>query len=493
MYNLRFTRRLSYLLMVIIIVLFLDACTTLPSTPDSSLMITPTITSVNESTVPYISTPTVESTPTINVPSTVSPTALPETPLPTLPIGWVWYQSVDGVYAIAYPQQWQVQNSGAGGIIFSSLDTGSQIRISRRTVPTANEVEGNAAALPDAPSATATPTPPTCTNWLTSVSTHQSDFPGVPVGLDMTFNATFSGQPAFFHFSPAPGGGGGASAVLLFCTEGTIVSPYFQSASDALVPEEATIYQQMIASLMWRGDAAAPLDIPTTWMTGETLVILWPQLEPALLSAEEQLFYETGFEATVIEFEAGTFEVMTDGGEVMRVRGRSYTFSRSLSLGQESAAAAPFLEPGDRVFLVGYPVTAPGGEPFFTAQYLAVERDGAWQTVGFQTTFDLSYEQLTPNLLQHYPQDQPLRLRFLGTLAQLLPYLVNTTGQPLTEADLQSVSITQQVLAYGILFTPESPQLQLEELYALEGVCYPIAEIERDCYPWQRVYPASSS
>ncbi|KXK10546.1 MAG: hypothetical protein UZ22_OP11002000691 [Microgenomates bacterium OLB23] len=173
MYNLRFTRRLSYLLMVIIIVLFLDACTTLPSTPDSSLMITPTITSVNESTVPYISTPTVESTPTINVPSTVSPTALPETPLPTLPIGWVWYQSVDGVYAIAYPQQWQVQNSGAGGIIFSSLDTGSQIRISRRTVPTASEVEGNAAALPDAPSATATPTPPTCTNWLTSVSTHQ--------------------------------------------------------------------------------------------------------------------------------------------------------------------------------------------------------------------------------------------------------------------------------------------------------------------------------
>lgn len=450
-------------------------------------------------------TPTVGETPvaqnTVLVPSaaapthtsitTVSPTTPPELPLPTLLPGWAWYQSGDRVYTIAYPQQWQVQNSGAGGIIFSSPDTGSQIRISRRTVTTASEAEGNAAALPDTPAATTTPTPPTCTDWLTNVRANQSSFPGLPMTMtmDIAYNATFSGQPAFFHFSPAPGGGGSDSALLLFCEAGAIVSLYYQNATDTRLPDEAAIYLQMVESLIWRGRAAAPLDIPTAWATGETLVIRWPQLEPVPLSAEEQLLYEAGFEATVTEVDAGKFEVVTDEGEVMRVRGRSYTFSHNLPVGQENIAAATFPEPGDRVFLVGYPVTTADGEPFFTARYLAVERDGQWQTVGFQTTFDLAYESPDPDLFKHYPSEQPIHLRLLGTLEQIRPYLVAETGQPITGDVWADIEPSQQVFAYGVLLTPENPHLQLEELYALEGTCYPIAAVELDCYPWQRVYP----
>ena len=456
------------------------------ATPDV-LPLTPTVGEIpvaqNTVLVPSAAAPPSTFTPTS------APTTLPEPPFSTPLPGWLWYQSGDGAYTITYPSLWQVQNSGAGGTVFSAPETGSQVRISRRVVPTANEAEGNAAALPDEPSTTSTPSPPTCTDWLARVSTHPSDFPGVPVGLEMALNATFGGQPAFFHFSPAPGGGGGSSAVLLFCAEGTVVSLYFQSATDALVPDEAVIYQQMITSLIWQGHAAASPDIPTAWMTGETLVIHWPQLKPVFLSAEKQLFYEAGFAATVLEFDVGTFEVMTDEGEVMRVRGRSYTFSRHLPLGQENGAAATFPEPGDHVFLVGYPVTTADGEPFFTAQYLAVERDGQWQTVGFQTTFDLAYESPDPDLFNHYPQDQPIHLRFLGTVAQIMPYLVDETGNPMTEDELADIAPSQWVLAYGVLLTPENPHLQLEELYALEGTCYPIAAVELDCYPWRHIYP----
>ena len=486
MHNLPLNRRLCYRLIIIAGLFLLNACTTPPITP--TLTLTSVAMTVAETTMlPDSPTPTIAVTPT------ASPTPIPEpTLLPPMP-GWAWYQSIDGVYTIAYPQPWQVQNSGAGGIIFSSPETASQIRLSRRTMSEESGTEGGAAALPDTPSATTTPAPPTCTDWLATVRANQSSIPGLPTGLDIAFNATFGGQPAFFHFSPAPGGGGSDSALLLFCEAGAIVSLYYQNATDTRLPDEATIYLQMVESLIWRGRAAAPLDIPTAWMTGETLVILWPQLEPVPLSAEEQLFYQTGFVATVTEVDVGKFEVMTDEGEVIRVRGRSYTFSGGLPLGQENPSAPTITEPGDRVFLVGYPVTSSTGDQFFTAHYLAVERDGQWQTVGFQTTFDLAHESPDPNLFRQYPQDQPIRLRFIGTLAQLIPYLVDEAGQPLVEDIVNGVEATQQVIAEGILLTPENPQLRLESLYILVGECYPIADIELDCYPWQRLYPVTLS
>ncbi len=456
------------------------------ATPDV-LPLTPTVGEIpvaqNTVLVPSAAAPTHTSI------TTVSPTTPPELPLPTLLPGWAWYQHIDGVYTIAYPQPWQVQNSGAGGIIFSSPETASQIRLSRRTMSEESGTEGGAAALPD--SATATPAPPTCTDWLATVQANQNSFPGLPTGLHIAFNATFGGQPAFFHFSPAPGGGGSDSALLLFCEAGAIVSVYYQNATDTRLPDEAAIYLQMVESLIWRGRAAAPLDIPTAWATGETLVIRWPQLEPVPLSAEEQLFYQAGFVATVTEMDAGKFEVMTDEGEILRVRGRSYTFSDGLPLGQENPLTPTFPEPGDRAFLIGYPVTSSTGEPFFTAHYLAVERDGQWQTVGFQTTFDLTHESPDPNLFRQYPQDQPIRLRFLGTLSQIMPYLVDEAAQPLVEDIVAGVEATQRVIAEGILLTPENPQLRLESLYVLVGECYPIADIELDCYPWQRLYPVT--
>jgi hypothetical protein len=316
--------------------------------------------------------------------------------------------------------------------------------------------------------------------------------PGIPAGMELDFNATFSGRPAFFHFSPPPGGGGGSSAVLLFCQAGTIVSLYYQSASNVLLPAEAAIYQQMLANFIWRGQPAVPLDVPTDWATGYHLAVIWPQLEPVPLSAEEMRPYQEGFEVAVTEVDPGRFVVMTDDGQTIVLRGRYYFFDGGLTPGLENPPVTAALEPGERVFLVGRPVASPAGEQFLDGRYLAVERAGQWQTIGFQTTFDLAYESLAPELLAHYPQDQPIRLRLIGTLEQIMPYLVDEVGTSFTGAGLEEVKPTQQLLVHGILQTPDNPQIQLEELYILEGDCRPIADYELDCYPWQQLYPPVS-
>jgi len=255
------------------------------------------------------------------------------------------------------------------------------------------------------------------------------------------------------------------------------------------LPAEAAIYQHMLANFIWRGQTARPLDIPTDWVTGYHLAAFWPQLEPVQLSAEEMRPYQEGFEATVTEVDPGIFVVMTDDGQTIAGRGRYYFFDGGLTPGQENPPVTTALEPGERVFLVGRPVASPGGEQFLDLQYLAVERAGQWQTVSFQVTFDLAYESLDPELLAHYPQDQPLRLRLLGTFEQIAPYLVDEAGTLFTEAGLEEVEPTQQLLVHGILQSPNSPQLRLEELFVLEGDCQLIGDYERDCYPWQRLYP----
>jgi hypothetical protein len=266
---------------------------------------------------------------------------------------------------------------------------------------------------------------------------------------------------------------------------------YYQNANDEFLPAEAAIYQEMLASFTWRGQTAEPLDIPTDWATGYHLAVIWPQLEPVPLSIEEMRPFQEGFEATVTEVDPGRFVVITDDGQTIVWRGRYYFFDGGLAPGQENPPVTAALEPGERVFLVGRPVAvaSPAGEQFLDLQYLAIERDGQWQTVSFQTTFDLAYESPDPELLAHYPQDQPLRLRLLGTLEQVAPYLVDEAGTLFAEAGLEEVELTQQLLVHGILQSPDSPQLRLEELFSLEGDCRLIGDYERDCYPWQRLYP----
>ncbi|MFZ0547367.1 MAG: hypothetical protein WAM60_18115 [Candidatus Promineifilaceae bacterium] len=488
-------RPLNRIYLLIIIVLFLlNACDSVaPTTPTPTLTPTRLATTLVETALPSNLT-----TPTIGVSPTLPPTAVLEPTLaPPMP-GWALYQSPNGVYTIAYPQQWQTGTVvGAGVFTFSSPETNSQVRISTLSVSGGNESGEGSAQFPDAPVETATPSPPACTlpngrDWLDTVRANQSSMPGIPAGMELDFNATFSGQPALFHFSPPPGGAGGSSAVLLFCEAGTIVSLYFQSAVDELLLAEAAIYQQMLATLVWRGQSAEPLDIPTDWVTGDHLAVIWPQLEPVPLSAEEMRPYQEGFEATVTEANVGTFVVMTDDGQTIAWRGRSYFFDGGPALGLENPPVTAALEPGERVFLVGRLVASPAGEQFLDGRYLAVERDGQWQTVSFQTTFDLAYESLAPELLTHYPQDQPIRLRLIGTLEQIMPYLVDEAGTLFTEVRLGEVEPSQQVLVHGILQTPDSPQLRLEELYVLQGDCHPIADYELDCYPWQRLYPPVS-
>lgn len=481
-------QKLYYLSIVIAGPLLLSACTTLPTTLAPTL--TPKTTTVVETRIlPASAMPTIVVTPTL------LPTAVPEPTLPPLMPGWTWYQSPGGVYTVAYPPQWQTLDSGGAGIfIFSSPETNSQIRISTYSVSGKSGTDDGTSRLPDAPSATATPSPPACsfsdgTDWLDTVRANWSSFPGIPAAMGLAFNATFGGQPAFFHFSPPPGGGGSFSAVLLFCDAGSIVSLYYQSATDVLLPAEAAIYQQMVASFTWRGQTAAPLEMPTSWMTGEALAIRWPQLKPIPLSAEEMLLYHEGFVATVTELDPGVFEVMTDDGETIRLRSPSYFFNSGLVPGQEDIPTVAPLEVGERVFVVGRPVISPTGEQFLSGQYLAVERAGQWQIVGFQTTFDLAYESLAPELLRRNPQDQPIRLRLLGTWEQIAPYLVDEVGSLFAEALLSEIQAAQQVIIHGVLLTPDNPRLQLEELFILKGNCQEIADYELDCYPWQRLYP----
>lgn len=264
-------RNLSYLFIVFIGLFLFGACNspapiTLTPTPTPS----PTAAAVVETTTPLdLPIPTVVSAPTL------SPTAEPEPTLtPPLP-GWAWYESPNGVYTIAYPQQWQAGVVvGAGAFAFRSPETNSEVRISTLRVSGGSGSNDGSIQFPDAPVETATPSPPACTlpdgtDWLDTVKANQSSIPGIPAGMELEFNATFSGRPAFFHFSPPPGGGGGSSAVLIFCEAGTIVSLYYQSAySDALLTAEAAIYQQMLANFIWRGQPAEPLDIPTDWATG---------------------------------------------------------------------------------------------------------------------------------------------------------------------------------------------------------------------------------
>lgn len=483
-------RKLFYPLIVVVIVglFLLSACTPLSTTPTPAL--TPTTMAVVETGIL-----TALATPTIAVTPTFLPTDIPEPTLASLMPGWIWYQSPNGVYTVAYPQQWQTLESGGAGIfIFSSPETNSQIRISTYSVSGKSGTDDGTSRLPDAPSVTVTPSPPACsfsdgTDWLDTVRANRSSFPGIPVAMGLAFNATFGDQPAFFHFSPPPGGGGSFSAVLLFCDAGSIVSLYYQSATDVLLPAEAAIYQQMVASFTWRGHAASPLEMPTSWMTGEALAIRWPQLKPIPLSAEEMLLYHEGFVATVTELDPGIFEVTTDDGQTIRLRSPSYFFNSGLVPGQEDIPTMAPLEVGERVFLVGRPVISPTGERFLSGQYLAVERSGQRQTVGFQTTFDLAYESLNPELLKRYPQDEPIRVRLLGTWEQIAPYLVDEVGSLLADTVLTEIQAAQQVIIHGILLTPDNPRLQLEELFILKGDCQEIADYELDCYPWQRLYP----
>ena len=159
--------------------------------------------------------------------------------------------------------------------------------------------------------------------------------PGLPHGTDITFNATYSGQPAYFHFTPSPGAVGGSSALLLFCEAGTIVSLYYQGSTAELLPAEAAIYQQMVASFVWRGQTAEPLDIPF-----EQLLDL-PIETTEITAAVSEVFADANI--IVLEHPVDGFVTITLGGD-----GRIQTENGdSIDLGA--------IQPGQQVRAVGEP------------------------------------------------------------------------------------------------------------------------------------------
>lgn len=250
-------------LIVIVGLFLLNACSPpIPAIPTPNVIPSSIPTSIVENTTsPDLPRPT------IAVTATSLPTAIPETTLPTLMPGWVWYGSPNGVYTIAYPRQWQTGTVvGTGVFTFSSPETNSQIRISSRSVSIKDESNDGPVQFPDVPSATATPSSPAChdpsgTDWLDTVRANRSSMPGLPYGTNITINAIFSSQSAYFHFTPPPGAAGGSSILLLFCNTGTIVSLYYQGSTAEFLPAEAAIYQQMAVNFLWRGQTAEPLDI----------------------------------------------------------------------------------------------------------------------------------------------------------------------------------------------------------------------------------------
>ena len=109
-------KRILFFQLLVVGLFLLDACNAIsPATPLSTAIPPPTMTSVGENTtVPNSPTPTIITVSVTSLPNATLEPAL-ASPLP----GWVWYESPNGVYTVAYPQQWQTGTVvGRGGIYF---------------------------------------------------------------------------------------------------------------------------------------------------------------------------------------------------------------------------------------------------------------------------------------------------------------------------------------------------------------------------------------
>lgn len=408
---------------------------------------------------PLPATTSITSSPTAPVADQLAaPQPLPSPP-PPLP-GWAWYQNSTFLYEIIYPQNWIVRGGyREGQMIFSSPETNSEIRIDVWNIS------------PE-------------TNWLEWV---QSDPARLALSLpaeSITTNVTFLGQPAFFHFQPSAGGGAGDMATLTFGDGSHVFHLSYHSGVIPAFKAEAMIYQAMLSSFTRPGIPVNTFSLPNDWTTGEALVIWRDRSEPAKVSAGESATYQTEFQGVIDNFDPGTFVLLGDDGATYDFDTSAYFFQgQNKDLVTVNHTDADIQE-GDRVLIKGYPLASGRIRP----QYLAIEREKSWQPYAYQSFFNLGLERLDPALVSYYPLSETTNLWLFGTSEQVLPYLVDEAGSSFELKDFSFTS-TQNLLAHGTLQTPNNPKVLVKELYFLQGECRVVAEFEKDCFPWQQIYP----
>jgi hypothetical protein len=396
-------------------------------------------------------------------PATTTPTALPSStatsePFPNLPLlaGWEWHVEKYGRYALPYPTDGVIEKGETAG--FSWPGTGSQVRLFSWPLAEGHE-------------------------WLAALEQNKASIPILAYKDKLEANASYGEQPALFVYET--GGNGGTMASFFIPTEERIFEIYFQSAVDGLLIEEVGAYLTVVNNFRLGGEDEVEVELPMAWQEGATLAVYFPDSEPAQVTADELRPYREGIEGTVTESDMGQFILVTDDGQIHTFGGRGYKLIELADSVDEFALALeqpllPALEVGERIRVIGYPMTTDN----FRSQFIAVERDGAWQPYGYQTFFDLDREMLDPALLAHYPQDGPLTIWLLGSSETVLPYLVDETGNP-WQSDQETVP---QILAFGTLInTTTEPRLQVERVYGFSGSCERQGEWSEICYPWQRI------
>lgn len=388
---------------------------------------------------------------------------MPALPLPALPAslpGWTWFQNQSFNFAIAYPLAWTASNGYRDGeFILTSPESNSEVRIDVWDTPAQGD-------------------------WLDWVRDNPARLALTLPSDSISTNATFLGQPAFFHFQPASGGGGDMAS-LIFSDGDSIFNLLYHSGKIPALKAEATIYRHMLTTFTRPAGTAAALSVPTGWEKGATLVIWRNEVDLATLPADALAVYHEGLTGTVASLDPGELVLLADNGQSYTLSTVGYYFMGMDKTMSRVNAIGGHVEEGDRIFFIGQPLVSERVKP----QYLAVEREGRWEPYAYQSFFDLSRETLDPAVLTLYPQVAgPIRLWLRGTMAQVQPYLVDEQGNAFA-VTLFAADSAQDTLAYGVLRTPADPRLILEELYVLEGECVVISNYEEDCFSWQQVFP----
>lgn len=430
-------------------------------------------------TVALSPAPSPTTAPASPTPSETSPATVPPAtvePLPALTPGWTWYQSSVTGYRLAFPQSWSAYPEW----VQHTRPMAIQERVRFKSP------EGDARVEVDVWDVTAQHD----FDLLTWVNTRPEALLAAEATEPITYNATFLGQPALFHYHPAKEGVGDMASVI-FAADGYAFRISFISTALPLHQATAAIYLHLLESFAFPGHPAMDVAIPTDWMQGAGLIVRSapPDREQAALPPEELLPYRQGLVGKVEDWDEARiygvrFTLLTDAGQRYTIYGEPFRVHfRGLPIDYTYHGQA--LEPreGQRVRVAGQPLAS--GEVL--AQYLAIQTDAAWQTWFDQTLFAVARDEFDPQLLSNYPPGEAVWL--WGPLELTLALLVSENGDPIGSAEF-SPYLEQDALAHGVLRSNGAFQVELQDLYVQDGPCTRIAERTEHCPFWKQLYPA---
>lgn len=422
--------------------------------------------------------------PTPVVSGGVEPTGTPA-PLPTsqatpdLPAqlpGWIWYQSSDLAYLIAYPQSWTLQkNPGETGaavrerVSFRSPETGSEVIIDVWDITT-----------PDFD----------LLDWINSNPERVLyDRLEAPVN----YNATILGQQAVFHFHPA-GWGTRDMAALLFTVAEYRFRILFNSATTPITEAEPYVYLYMLESFSLPEYTANGISVPTGWEKGAGLITIIDPPQPTLadLPLDEQQPYQYGLMGTVEDWNetpgAIDFTLITDEGNRFSVYGDPFRVHfRGLPIDYKYNVNILGPRNGGQVWVAGQLLAT--GE--MLAEYVAVEANGEWQTWFHKSLFNVTNNEFNSVFLTNYDGGETFNVWLQGPLEITLPLLVDQAGHPVKPGDWLPY-LKREVLAYGVLRADQEIRVELQNLYLQDGECT-FSNRRKFCHSWQQLYPPIST